>query len=706
MKSRPILSFVLLASIVTLSCGLTGNLTNSGGPTGSPSSSSLFAAEATSPMSVQLTWKPVTGAQKYLIAVGLGNSDFMPVVQLPADRISYEDFPVPDGSELTYRLQAVTSSATSDVGTAKVTTPAAKPDPLTVQATDYKPVTWTPPTLDPKHPITDPSLMYPPGFDPNNPNGFDPSQLLKQVAASVDIGPEGGEVTVSTPDKIAYTLTVPAGAVDDVTTITLTPIQSIDGLPFSGGLQGAVRIAPDGLILDVPAMLMITRADGAPVPSGMFNLPFTFEQGGMEFRLYPFAPAPEAATSGPGAVHLASLTAAPHLAGTLGGVSISELQSYGVGKGTQQEARSVVQKHSPSASVSQVVNAVAYTDDLAPLPNLNQGDELAPLPNPAEFGQKTLDKANAAVSMSDVLTVLEGLEVQLKYVGKDKALQDKYDQALDVLLDRIHKLLLNNKNKCLTKDDYLDQAIASRLSHAKPGTFSAKLAQRFKSKYGDGVLKDLANMTKVCILNLHIQSQITADTPPGQFIIPVEGDISNLKFGFSRGRTFLSGAGRLVYSPIQVIPHQKGKWTCEPWKPIEGMAVNLTITRLEPVFFDVENGQLRDFNLARMTAVDDQRPRSSATCIDASQKPAQKTTVPIAISYGSGSIWLGYFTAAHLPHVEIQEWTVYTENFPSDRSNNPIYGQKDISLPGFTPMGGYGTWAEQSTFVLTKTSGN
>jgi hypothetical protein len=689
MKSRPIFSIVLLASIVSLSCGLTSKLTNIAGPTGSSQSSSPFAAEATSAMSVQLSWKPVSGAQKYLIAVGLGNSDFMPVADLAADQTSYEDFPVPDSTELTYRLQTVTSSATSDVGTAKVTTPAVKPDPLTVQVNDYKPIAWTPPTLDPQHPITDPSLMYPPGFDPNNPDAFDPSTLNQQVAASAPIGPNGGEVTVSTPDKITYTLTVPAGALDDVTTITLTPIESIDSLPFSGGLQGAVRIAPDGLILDVPATLTIARADGAPVPSGMLNLPFTFEQGGQEFSLYPFAPPPDTTTSRPGAAHLASLAAGPLRAGTLGGLSIADLQSYGVGKGTQKEARSVVQNHPPRASVTQVLNEVAYTDDLAPLETS------------AMWQQQELDKANAAVSMSDVLTVLEGLEVRRAH-SKDKAV---YDKALDVLLDRIYRLLLNNKNKCLTKDDYLDQAIASRLSHAKSGTFSATLAQRFKSKYGDGVLKDLANMTKVCILNLHIQSQITADTPPAQFIIPVEGDISNLKFGFSRGGTILSGKGTLVYGPIQVIPHQKGTWSCEPWEPANGMAVNLNITRLQPIFFDVENGQLQDFNLAKMSAVDDGVFRSSATCIDASQKPAQKTTLPISLGFGSGSLWFGYFNAAHMPQVEIQEWTVYTESFPPDRSNHPIYGQKVISRPSFAPMGGYGTWSEESSFTLTNTSG-
>ena len=126
MKSKSIFFIALAVLIVSVSCMSTTQVSNNSGPTQEPQLSSPFAADATSPMSVQLTWKPVTGAQKYLLAVRLGDSEFIPVAELPADQTSFEDFPVPDSSELTYRLQAVTSSATSDVGTVTVTTTASR----------------------------------------------------------------------------------------------------------------------------------------------------------------------------------------------------------------------------------------------------------------------------------------------------------------------------------------------------------------------------------------------------------------------------------------------------------------------------------------------------------------------------------------------------------------------------------------------------
>jgi len=134
MKFKPVSLIVLAVLIVSLSCMSTTQVSNNSGQTQVPQLSSPFAAEATSPMSVQLAWQPVAGVQKYLLAVRLGDSEFIPIAELPADQTSFEDFPVPDSSELTYRLQAVTSSATSDVGTATVTTSEIIPNPLTVQA--------------------------------------------------------------------------------------------------------------------------------------------------------------------------------------------------------------------------------------------------------------------------------------------------------------------------------------------------------------------------------------------------------------------------------------------------------------------------------------------------------------------------------------------------------------------------------------------
>ena len=310
MKFKPAFLIILGVLIVSLSCMSTTNVSINSDQTVSPKLSSPFAAEATSPMNVQLNWKPIAGAEKYLIAVRLGDSEFIPVAELPADQTFFEDFPVPESSELTYRLQAVTSSATNEVGTETVITSEIIPNPLTVQANDYAPIAWVPPTPDPNNPNVDPSIYYPPGFDPDHPENFDPANAVQQVQASADIGVEGGTLSITTPDNITYELTIPPDALEESTFISLIPIETIDGLPFDGGLQGAVRIEPDGLMLDLPATLTITRAEAAPLPAGMVALAFGFDGSGQEFHLMPFAPAAQTGLY-PGAGHVASLTVLP-----------------------------------------------------------------------------------------------------------------------------------------------------------------------------------------------------------------------------------------------------------------------------------------------------------------------------------------------------------------------------------------------------------
>ena len=75
-------------------------------------------------------------------------------------------------------------------------------------------------------------------------------------AATERIGREGGTVSATGADGATYTLAIPAGALISDEDITLTPVGAVDGLPFSGGLAGAVQLAPDGLRLFEPATLI------------------------------------------------------------------------------------------------------------------------------------------------------------------------------------------------------------------------------------------------------------------------------------------------------------------------------------------------------------------------------------------------------------------------------------------------------------------
>jgi hypothetical protein len=74
-----------------------------------------------------------------------------------------------------------------------------------------------------------------------------PDEFLAQAGPSypqTEIGPSGGEVVLTDPNGVTYTLAFPVDAVHEPTGITLVPIESVNGLPFAGGLLAGVQIHP------------------------------------------------------------------------------------------------------------------------------------------------------------------------------------------------------------------------------------------------------------------------------------------------------------------------------------------------------------------------------------------------------------------------------------------------------------------------------
>lgn len=107
-------------------------------------------------------------------------------------------------------------------------------------------------------------------------------------AASSRISAEaGGTVTTTGANGVRYTLTVPADAVLSDVVVTLTPVTTIDGLPLSGGLVGAVEFAPAGVLLLKPATLTIQPQSPVSPPAGQSLTGFGFELSGQEFHLVP-----------------------------------------------------------------------------------------------------------------------------------------------------------------------------------------------------------------------------------------------------------------------------------------------------------------------------------------------------------------------------------------------------------------------------------
>jgi hypothetical protein len=108
-------------------------------------------------------------------------------------------------------------------------------------------------------------------------------------AVSARIGPDGGTLTTTGADGSRYVLEIPADALFGEIEITMTPIESMEGLPLSEGLAAGVQLAPDGLSLYDFVNLTIEPAKAIPVEQ---QLPIgsSGEEGAVYIPLIDFDP--------------------------------------------------------------------------------------------------------------------------------------------------------------------------------------------------------------------------------------------------------------------------------------------------------------------------------------------------------------------------------------------------------------------------------
>ena len=92
----------------------------------------------------------------------------------------------------------------------------------------------------------------------------------------------GGSLSTTDSNGTQYTLTLPADALFSGTVIRMTPVTSLAGMP--GGLIGAVKLEPEGLVLNAPATLEVEPLDPTTVPADR-QVAFTSEGGGQDFHL-------------------------------------------------------------------------------------------------------------------------------------------------------------------------------------------------------------------------------------------------------------------------------------------------------------------------------------------------------------------------------------------------------------------------------------
>ena len=86
------------------------------------------------------------------------------------------------------------------------------------------------------------------------PVGATRALLLSGEAVTSSIGAAGGSITL-TSRGIVYTLSIPARALLEMQSITLTPLSGMTNFPLSGGLAAGVNFAPEGLVFYKPATL-------------------------------------------------------------------------------------------------------------------------------------------------------------------------------------------------------------------------------------------------------------------------------------------------------------------------------------------------------------------------------------------------------------------------------------------------------------------
>lgn len=110
--------------------------------------------------------------------------------------------------------------------------------------------------------------------------------LDEQHSSSAVISPDGGTLSTEGADGTKFTLTFPKDALSNDETITLTPITTVNGLPFSGGLVGGVQMAPEGLRLFQPVMLTI-ESPKTVAATGFETVAFAYHQNGEGLYLNP-----------------------------------------------------------------------------------------------------------------------------------------------------------------------------------------------------------------------------------------------------------------------------------------------------------------------------------------------------------------------------------------------------------------------------------
>ena len=627
---------IILILLISAACGLPASLTSkqattkaaqsptneSETNTNQPDASNLaatagpFKAEVTSPISVILTWDDLT-ADRFLLEISVGGSDFGTLVEVPGNVKSYENFPAIPERTMQYRLTPTTGNQKGKSLLVEVQTPAQQPNPLTVT---LKSDTTTP----------DPTTI---DFSKIDPATMDPSAIADllvpvTISATADIGPEGGEVSVTSSTGVKYTYRIPSDALDDTIPITLSPFTEMDGAPLTSGLLGAVDIQPSGLELNEPAVLTIEPAPGAAAKPDEVLTTFSFQGDGSEFTFTGvFVDKSQSSTSN--TLKLAS----PVAQDGSWVMQPWDIPQDKVGPaGTGISTRAAVRKHAisnpPTDKTAKSTQNSAAEDDA-----------LAPIIPPAYLD--ILRRAQELSGWTDTLTLMEEMESKFKNAKDTDAALKNLEKAIERLVDQLEKNFKQNLNNCISKDDF--SAYLGAKGMDKPRTpFGKIVSAAYQKKYGTATLKDVLNKAARCNIKLNLDSKVTIKGVDATFTLSAQSEVPlKIHFDNNTGTVYYSGTGKIKH-----LPSGGGSSACAAQFYSQGSGT-FVVTKLYPVF-DGSSADLTDFDLAGYDT-----PGSISKA--AIQCPKVSTSVPFVSGI---DMWGGFFLVARMGDFGIRNWQV------------------------------------------------
>jgi len=526
--------FLLTLIILAAGCG-SGS---AGGPSG-------LSAEATSPGSILLKWTSDAGAKGYSVQMRI-DDEFITLVDLAAGQTSYEDLTVPPETTISYRVQTLTDAGASGGSEASATTPAVKPNPITVQA-----------------------------------------QFEVGASVSGTIGPDGGRLSATGANGVTYQLELPEGAVEADTAFTLTPVSKIDGWPLDGEMLGAVRIEPEGLLLDAPGWLTYTIAN-APAAADMIPTGFAFDGSGKEFHLqkvYGSGSGTESATTAPAVMRgessgfgsngrggraAATRFISAHTefvkAGIVPRSMVNNTGSQGVGTVSPGRAAQISKNNAPSNAGAQAQQqqaaqhaANANEEQLAPLPPLKDKEQLAPLPplktellKEGSAIREQIKKADDCQKLQAAINQAAAWEAKSGNQGSEVSSMD--GKVIQDLVDKATDLFNKAREKCKKKETGAGasagclEAVRGKISKGKGSVYN-KMKQKMQSQNGQDYLGNLYGDFKYC----------TAYSASGGNELSFSGKIAALAEPFSL--TGVKSSGTAVFKFTPGGDGMSGSWT-------------------------------------------------------------------------------------------------------------------------------------------------